>query len=231
MRGSSLVRSRATAVIAAVAALTTLTACDSGTRTATESYEATETVTTLEVDSGGGDIEVAPAADGTLRITETMRYTGDKPSPRHAVDGGTLTLESGCDDVSGNCGVNYRIEVPAAVAAQLSSGGGDVTLTAPIVALAARTDGGRLAADGVEASAVRATTDGGAIRLRCTTVPGRVDLDSGGGAVTVQLPSGAYAVDASTDGGKASVRVVESSSSHHRVTVRSRGGNVTVEPA
>ena len=92
------------------------------------------------------------------------------------------------------------------------------------------TGGGRLSADGIRATAVRATTGGGALRLRCATAPDLVDLDSGGGNVTLRLPTGAYAVDASTEGGNASVRVVQSSTSNHRVDIRSGGGDASVEP-
>jgi len=123
---------------------------------------------------GGGDIEIVAAADGRFTITEAMRYTDERPHPRHRTGGGALTLESGCGDVAGNCGVDYRIEGPPAVAAQLRSAGGDVTL---------------------------------------------------------RLPSGDYAVDAATDGGRASVRVGRSSRAEHRVTIRSGGGDATVEPA
>jgi hypothetical protein len=93
---------------------------------------------------------------------------------------------------------------------KISSGGGNVT-------------GSGLAAD----SGI--STEGGNVTLDYTEAPTTIEASTAGGNATLTVPEGTYAVDASTDGGNRSVKVGTDSSSTHRITLRTGGGNGTVE--
>jgi hypothetical protein len=203
---------------------TLLTGChaDEPRHTETRSYEVNDPDAALRVESGGGRIVVVAGTSATVKVTETLRYRGARPEPQHTSDGTELRLTSGCGD---DCGVDYRVEVPAATAVRLDSGGGAVTVTALSGPLDVTSGGGQL--DGMAGSAMfTARTGGGAVEVRFTAPPERVDVTSDGGSVTLRLPTERYAVSASADGGDTAIGVTRDDASPRRITVSSGGGDI-----
>lgn len=196
-------------------------------RVETQSYEVPATAA-LRVVSKGGRVDVVAAGAGVVRVTETLRYRGERPVNTHPVDGGELRLTSGCGD---DCGVSYRVEVPPATAVRVDSDGGAVTVNDLAGTLDLDTGGGRV--DGVTAGppSFAARTGGGAVEVRFTAPPGQVDVRSGGGGVTLRLPNGRYALDVAAEGGTTTIGVTDDRGSDRRVKVSSGGGSVHLDAA
>ncbi|WP_344748012.1 hypothetical protein [Streptosporangium vulgare] len=53
------------------------------------SYDVTAKLTALDVATGSGDIVVTESDRPAVHVTETIHWRGDKPTPKHPVDGGT----------------------------------------------------------------------------------------------------------------------------------------------
>jgi hypothetical protein len=220
-------------VTAALGAL--LTACGGGkVTTESNSYQVSDPVTALRIKSPGGLIEVVAGAGGSIEVTETVRYDGDKPSVSHKAADGSLALEaSECGGGIGHkvCQVSYRVTVPKDVAATVRNTGGDVSVTGLAGALDLTADGGKVLASGLTAKSFTAKADGGTVNATFADAPDRVHIESAGGSVTAHLPDAAYAVDATADGGKQNVKVRTDPGSPHKVSIRSDGGSVDVLPA
>jgi Putative adhesin len=77
---------------------------------------------------------------------------------------------------------------------------------------------------------VKADSSAGSINLTFVSEPMTVDADSSAGGVHIVVPQGssAYAVDASTSAGNATVKVKTDPSSKRTMKVRSSAGNVSV---
>ncbi|WP_167538299.1 DUF4097 family beta strand repeat-containing protein [Streptomyces albofaciens] len=246
---------RTTRTALAAAALVTLAVVATGcelTEKVTES-EQTYTVdgkaTKLDVATPGGDIKVVAddTADGRVEVTERIEYGKKKPDTQHSLKDGALKLTADdCGRSAGRCNVDYEVRVPPSVAVTLRTdggnidvtgitgtvgtrtGGGNIGLRQTAGALSAETSGGDINISDAKGGQVTAHTDGGAIDARFTAVPDRVTADSSGGDVSVRLPQGRYAVDATTDGGTRRVTGGTDSAAPHKIKVHSDGGDVEV---
>ncbi|MFJ5551898.1 hypothetical protein [Streptomyces sp. NPDC093225] len=203
--------------LAAVTAGGLLSGCMGSATTDSASYTVESAVTSLNVKTSGGTIEVVVGSGRGVKVTESLKYDGDKPLTTHRERDGELTLtapkDCGGSGIGGStCQVDYRVEVPKALAATLDSDGGNIVVERAVAGrFTARSDGGRVTAGFADA-------------------PDAVDVDSSGGNVVLRLPDGTYAVDASSDGGEQSVRVRTAPDSPHRIRTRTDGGNVSLLP-
>ncbi|WP_316522786.1 DUF4097 family beta strand repeat-containing protein [Kitasatospora brasiliensis] len=228
---------RVVAPIVVTAALgVLLTACGGGkVTTESNSYQVSDAVTALRINSPGGLVEVVAGDGGGVRVTETARYDGDKPSVSHktAADGVLVLDASECGHGIGHkvCQVGYRVVVPKGLATTVRNTGGDVTVTGLAGALDLASDGGKVLASGLASKSFTAKADGGTVNAAFVETPDRVRIESAGGSVTARLPDAAYAVDATANGGTADVKVKTDPASSHKVTIRSDGGSVSVLPA
>ncbi|MGW7271846.1 DUF4097 family beta strand repeat-containing protein [Streptomyces sp. NPDC054864] len=220
----------ATSVTLAGAALT---ACNGEVKTEKSQYQVDEKVTSLRIESYGGNVEVVDGGGSGISVTEEFEYTDEKPRAEHAVKSGELSLNApGCEnDDAGKCGVNYTVEVPLGTAVNVESGGGDITVRGLSGDTAAKTGGGTVRIKESAAKTIDASTGGGDVETSFTSAPDQVNAESGGGNVTVRLPDGKYSVDARTDGGNRDVEVTNTPSSPHKVKAHTGGGNVNVTTA
>ncbi|MEV6722457.1 DUF4097 family beta strand repeat-containing protein [Streptomyces xanthochromogenes] len=203
-------------VMAAVVSGGLVSGCMGKTSTDSASYTVDSKVTSLKVKTSGGTIDVVAGSGNGVRVTESLKYDGDKPKTQHLTQGGELSLTAPSDCGGGlggsTCEVDYRVEVPKALAATLESDGGNISVDKGVAGrLTARSDGGRVTAGFTEA-------------------PDSVDISSSGGNVTIRVPDGAYAVDAATGGGSQSVRVRTDPGSARKIRARSDGGGISVLP-
>ncbi|MEU7199433.1 DUF4097 family beta strand repeat-containing protein [Streptomyces sp. NPDC045470] len=228
---------RTTRVALATAALVTVTVAVTGcelTEKVTEterSYTVEGRTTTLDVTTPGGNITVVAddTAGDRVKVTERLAYGERKPGTRHALEGGSLKLTADdCAGIRGKCSVAYEVRVARSVAVKLRTEGGDIHVEGASGAVDAKTHGGDIDLRDCTAKQATADTDGGEIDARFTGVPDRVDGRSSGGAVTVRVPQGRYAVDATTDGGNRRVTGTVDNKSPHKIKVHSDGGDVEV---
>ena len=87
-------------------------------------------VTSLVVDSYGGQVQVASGPVSRVQVTETIMYDQQArpPAVMQSVSDGRLALSSrAC--ASAGCTVDFRVTVPPGVTATVSTGGGQVTVS------------------------------------------------------------------------------------------------------
>jgi hypothetical protein len=205
-------------------------------------------VTSLVVDSYGGQVQVASGPVSRVQVTETIMYDQQarRPAVMQSVSDGRLALSSrAC--ASTDCSVDFRMTVPPGVTATVSTEGGQVTVSgtaganldsggAPATAtliggpLTVVTDGGPLVLRGV-AGPLHADTGGGTLFAR-DIAAATATVVTGGGPATVAFDAAPKSVNLSTDGGPAVLAVP---GGPYAVTADSGGGpeslGIATDPA
>ncbi|GAA2854212.1 hypothetical protein GCM10010517_12240 [Streptosporangium fragile] len=190
------------------------------------SYDVTDKVTALEVESGSGDIVINESDRSGIHVTETVHWRGKRPATEHNVDGGRLTLRYACDDPS--CSVDYKVEVPRGLTAKLDTGSGTITLRGLSGKVDAVSGSGDVDAGDLRARRFVADTGSGEIEARFRGTPDHVEIESGSGDATAYLPKGSYDVTAETGSGDRTIEVTDDPSAPRKVTVKTGSGNVGV---
>jgi len=194
-------------------------------------------VTSVVVDSYGGQVQVASGPVSRVQVTETIMYDQQTrpPAVMQSVSDGRLALSSrAC--ASTDCGVDFRMTVPPGVTVTVSAEGGQVTVsgtaganldsgggptTATLIGgpLTVVTDGGPLVLRGV-AGPLHADTGGGNLVGQDLAAP-TATITTGGGDATVVFSAAPKSVKLSTDGGTAVLAVP---GGPYAVTADSGGG-------
>ncbi len=149
----------------------------------------------------------------------------------------TVTTEGGPVSVSGIAGANLDSGGGPVSATEISgpltvsTGGGPLTLAALAGPLSADTGGGPLSARGVTAAAATVITGGGDLWMTFSAAPHTVLVSTDGGAATLKVPGGPYALNADIDGGgPESVGIATNPASHSSISVSTGGGSLWVGP-
>jgi hypothetical protein len=205
----------------------------------------------LTIDSDGSDIQLVPADVEDLEVTRWFSgrtALGESPRVTWDMKRDTLTLRTECDALISDCSARHEVKVPRGVAVVVEEDNGAVTASGFDTALTLRSDNGevvvrdssgaldlfsdngQVVAEGVSGKSVRATSDNGAVRLRLTAVPDRVETSSDNGSVTIELPRAAatYKVTTESDNGQVDVDVPLDDTSRHVVEAHSDNGEITV---
>ena len=149
----------------------------------------------------------------------------------------TVTTEGGSVSVSGVAAANLdsgggdvravNIGGPLTV----STDGGPLTLDGLAGALSADTGGGSVSAQGVAAAAATVITGGGDAWMVFSAAPHMVLVSTDGGAATLKVPGGPYALNADSGGGEPeSLGIATDPVSHSSITVTTGGGPLWVGP-
>jgi hypothetical protein len=206
-------------------------------------------VTSLVVDSYGGQVQVASGPVSRVQVTETIMYDqhARTPAVMQSVSDGRLALSSrAC--ASADCTVDFRMIVPPGVTATVSTGGGPVTVSGTAgtnvdsaggslvlrgVAgpLHADTGGGNLVGQDLAAPTATITTGGGDATVVFSAAPKSVKLSTDGGTAVLAVPGGPYAVTADSGGGPESLGIATDPAARPTLTVSSGGGPLRIEPA
>jgi hypothetical protein len=202
-------------------------------------------VTSLVVQSYGGQVQVTSAQVARVNVTETISYDQGADSPSlvtQSVSGGRLSLSDPACTHS-DCNVDFDVTVPADVTVTASTGGGQLTVSG--------TAGANLASDGgqVLATLIRGpltvNTGGGPLSLRAVSGPLRAETDggtliaqdiaaatatmtTGGGPAMVTFATAPEKVSVITDGGSATLAVP---GGPYNLTANSEGGPQSVRIA
>jgi DUF4097 and DUF4098 domain-containing protein YvlB len=189
------------------------------------SYAIAGPVQRLDLVSQAGAVEVR-AADGSSRVTETVRYRGSLPVTSHDLKHGTLELRN---DKCSNCFVAYLVEVPAGTTVHVHTDAGAVRLTGMSGDLTVETDAGEIAGTGLGSAHTVATSRAGKISLGYQADPSTVEAKTRAGAVEIHLPgTGAYAVDAGTRAGSTTIGVPTDPKASRTISAHTEAGAVTV---
>lgn len=202
-------------------------------------------VTSLVVQSYGGQVQVTSAKVDRVQVTETISYDQGPDSPpvvTQSVSGGRLSLSwEVCANTS--CNVDFSVTVPPDVTVTASSGGGPVTVSGtaganlassggPVRATLIRgpltvdTSGGSLDVRGLSGP-LRAITEGGTL-IAQDLAAGTATITTGGGSAMVTFATAPEKVSVSTDGGPATLAVP---GGPYNLTADSGGGSQSVRIA
>lgn len=219
---------------AALAASVALTSCGMGgiggaTERKENTYEVTEKVLTLKLNSGASDAVVTETDRVGVKVTESLYWRKSAPKAEHTVEGETLAVSYDCkSDMWGSCGVNYRVEVPKGMKVILDAGSGDVTLRNLSGELEASLGSGDVTSSALTSKKVLAENGSGNIELKFTGIPDSLKVETGSGDTTLVLPKGAYDLSKDIGSGDLSVDVTVDGSSPHKVSVLAGSGNVSL---
>ncbi|MFC5816748.1 DUF4097 family beta strand repeat-containing protein [Nonomuraea harbinensis] len=195
------------------------------------SYEVAEKVTKLEVRNGSGDTEITETDRGTVKVDETIQWRGEKPTTEHTVNGDTLVIKYDCPRlVAGNCGVNYKIEVPKGLQVTTEAGSGDITLRALSGPLTVSSGSGTVDASGLTGKTVVAELGSGDIELEYAAAPDSAEVETGSGSVILRVPDEGYDVSADVGSGDTTVSVRDERNAPRKIKVSAGSGDVSVLP-
>jgi hypothetical protein len=215
-----------------LALLLPLAACTEGSTTTDQlAYRIDERVTALVIGVRAAAVDVV-TGDGPVTVTEEHRYSQDKPTTAHRVDGATLRLtESGCRDDDARCEVHYRIQMPAAMSLDITAQAGAVKVDGVAGKIHVTTEAGAVEGRALTSDEVTVKTEVGATDLEFAEAPGLISTTTGLGSVDLRVPgTTAYAVDLNTKAGPDRVKVDKDASSANRIQVRTEAGAVSIEP-
>jgi Putative adhesin len=161
---------------------------------------ATNLAGNVQLDTGGGDLS-ANGLTGTLQL---------------ATEGGNVNADNWAGTGT----------------TRVDTGGGEMTVNGLTGNFQMSTEGGNVDASGVASALIGMDSGGGNVTLALTQVPQNLQITTEGGNVTVILPLGSTTYDISTpDNQGANISYPQSlfsSTSTHKITIDSGGGNITV---
>jgi hypothetical protein len=202
-------------------------------------------VTSLVVQSYGGQVQVTSGQVNHVQVTETIGYDQGIDSPpvvTQSVSGGRLSLfDPACSNSP--CTVDFDVTVPADVTVTVSTGGGPVAVSGiagavldsgggPVRAtliggpVTVNTGGGPLVLRGLSGP-LRAETDGGTL-LAQGLAAATATITTGGGSAMVSFVTAPEKVSVSTEGGPAVLAVP---GGPYNLTADSGGGPQSVRIA
>ncbi|WP_336209233.1 DUF4097 family beta strand repeat-containing protein [Nonomuraea sp. LPB2021202275-12-8] len=197
----------------------------------TASYDVTEKVTALQVETDAGDIEVIESDRQGIHVTERITWRKNKPVTSHGTRGGTLTLAFTCPGGwmgDAGCDVGYQVEIPRGLRVKAVSDSGKVTLQDLSGDVEANSDSGTIEAEGLTGKQVATKTDSGDITLTFTAQPGKVETKTDSGTSVVRVPQGPYKVALTTDSGNKKIDTVHDPAAPRSITMSSDSGDVEV---
>jgi hypothetical protein len=198
----------------------------------TTNYQIGQPVSQLRLDGNAGAVTLI-AGDGPVTVTETARYTDDKPVTSHTVEGDTLTLTAReCQrvrSVNGRCEVDWEVHAPAGTNVTLHSGAGDIAVTGFAGTVDARTESGGVRGRRLTARSVTAKSEAGDVELTFTQPPDQVKAGSSAGDVDITVPGGVgYDVRARSSTGDPEVDVTQQDGSTHKIEAKTGAGSIEI---
>lgn len=229
-----------------LALLPLLAACSKETRIEELGIDAA--ISTINVKSGAGAIDVVPSEDGTTSVVVTLLGKGTEFS--YEVKDGELTLKKKCGFMNmGPCEVDFEISAPENVVLDLVSDEGQISVTGWVGAVTAETSSGGVVIDGCEGNLIIDSRSGdisgaeiasahlgvlggsGEVQLDVVNSDvADVTIDSGSGDVTLYLPSqGSYNYTAESNSGQVIINnVTFNTNSAQVVEVTTGSGDINI---
>jgi hypothetical protein len=237
----------------ALAALTVsgVSACSSALgreKTFEDDAKVPQKVTSIRLDNRNGEVEVVASADAsTISVHRKVDYRGDKPSgTSFHVESGVLTLS----DCGTDCGVDYRVKVPAGlpVTGGTSNGGialtdvgtvdvhssnGEIAVTDATGPVKLRTSNGDVDvknARNAKGGGIDTQTSNGNVTIR-TATPQNITARTTSGSLTVTAPPATYRISADDAHGDKHVAFKNDPSGRYRLDLSTTNGDLTVQSA
>ncbi len=190
-------------------------------------------ISKIIVTTDRGAVTVRSGSGDAVTVDADRRFVVDGSDVTESLSGGVLSVLSNCPMMAFiSCSTNFTVTAPPHTDIQATAQRGLLTVTGMTGTVYSNSESGDFVLTGPTAS-VTAYSLEGTIAVTFTHPPSFVHLRSETGDVTVTLPSGAYAIDANTGIGSASVtwlvsdrgsaRSIYASSGSARALVRAGG--------
>ncbi|MEO3875687.1 DUF4097 family beta strand repeat-containing protein [Nonomuraea sp. B12E4] len=197
----------------------------------TASYDVTDKVTAIQIESDAGGIEVTGSGREGVHVTEQFSWRGKKPVASHETQGDTLVLKFTCPGGwlgGASCEVGYQVEIPRGLRVKTVSDSGSVTLRDVSGDVDAASDSGKIDGSGLAGGRVVTKTDSGAITLAFTAQPDKVETSTDSGNTEVRVPEGPYNIAAKSDSGHKEINAPHDAAASRSITLSSDSGAIKV---
>jgi hypothetical protein len=187
----------------------------------------------LTIKGGANDVEVLGGGEpGKIRVSRQLSWgpASTEPTAGEELVGSTLTLDADCNGFLGWCSVDYVVTVPDASEVAVDNGSGDITITGSFGGVSLTVGSGDIESANLRAEDVRAVAGSGDIDLELGTAASPVEVRTGSGDVTVEIPPDAtYAVQAAASSGDADVSVATDPRSTSTMRINTGSGDIAID--
>jgi hypothetical protein len=167
----------------------------------------------------GTELTLRQGGSGTPELTGTVHYSLFKPSLTVTQAGAGTNVNFECRDISGNCGLDATLRLPARIGVTLATEGGNISIPGFSGSADLLSGGGDVTAGSLSGT-LQMRTDGGNVAVN--SLSGAINLQTSGGDVTAGSLSGT--MRATTDGGNLNVQLM----ADPVADIESSGGDVTL---
>jgi len=200
-----VVVSRALTRFLVLAAAITLSACDG--RALVETLEFEGPFSDLHVLIEAGDVELVATDEPGIRVEIDFDYHGGSPPELEAfVDGELLRVWLSCGDGCYDLDGRAVVYAPPDVGGKVDTGSGNIRVEGSSGGLFLESGDGSILGLDLGSPRLAAVADRGRVALAYASCPTALDVDVGRGDIEIELPAGAYDIDAYS--GKGSVELV-----------------------
>lgn len=160
----------------------------------------------VRITGSNATVDVQSSPDGQVHVHAKGSYAGDEPQISARTADGETDVTLRCDSSwLSACDIDATVQVPIALAVQVATDNGGVSVDGIDGDLALFSDNGRLEVRG-GAGEISATTDNGDVSIKNSRATA-VTVISDNGDVDVELQSAPRSVDARTDNGDIDIAV------------------------
>lgn len=168
----------------------------------------------------GTDLTLRQGGAGTPELTGTVHYSLFKPRLTVTQAGAGTDVNFQCRNLSGTCGLDATLQLPARIGVTLSTEGGNISVPDFSGSAELLSEGGDVTAGSLSGT-VQVRTDGGNVVVN--SLSGAINLQTSGGDLTAHTVAGG-SLRATTDGGNMDVQMM----ADPVATIDSSGGDVTL---
>jgi hypothetical protein len=176
------------------------------------SYTVAGTISGMTLDLGDADVTVEGGGRRTNVVVQHVdRFGfGHGPATQRSVSGGVFAVRSRCPKtVLHGCSARYHLIVPDNLPLTVRTGDGSVRLQGYRGSAVVTTGRGDIDVTGFCGFSLQARAEaGGDVRAATACPPPQLALRTTTGSVRARVPAGRYRIDASTSGGRPSIRGV-----------------------
>ena len=183
----------------------------------------------IDVDTGGVSVDGGADSALTARITRGYAFWG--PDVTTTATGGKVTMTADCPllGVISACSADFDVVAPSGVTVNAKSTAGSVMVTGISGPTTAGSTAGGVAVLRSRASTISATSTAGDVRVESITMPTLIVASTSAGNVDVEVPRGAYRIDAGATAGSVNLNgVTRDQTSSHVIRASSTAGGVTI---
>ncbi|MFE0423338.1 DUF4097 family beta strand repeat-containing protein [Streptomyces sp. NPDC058953] len=199
-------------------------------------------ITSVLLDDTGADVTVkGTSGTRSLTLERRVEYRDDRPKkPTHRIENGVLVL-GGCGR---DCSVEYEVEVPEGtpVRGEMSKGtvklsrvgavkvttkSGRIEMNGVKGAVEVKTSKGRITGRNIQGNRITAAAGDGTVHLTVRT-PASVTATTDGGRISLRVPKARYQVAVASDGGDKNVDIAHDPRGRHKITLKTKDGDITL---